>query len=152
MRVGINGDGTRLSGTLDHLRWISALAVLVGHAREVLFVPHFPPDALPVWAKALYFVTNFQKEAVIVFFVLSGVLIGGKLMEYAAEPVFPLGRYAVERLTRLYVVLLPALALSLLPLVSGACIGSAGAWLARHGAGPTCRLVTTDCGRSSRAG
>lgn len=119
-----------LSGALDHLRWISALAVLVGHAREMLFVPHVPVGSLPAWAKALYFLTNFQKEAVIVFFVLSGVLIGGKLMEYAAQPVFPLARYAVERLTRLYVVLLPALALSMLPLASGACTGSAGAWLA----------------------
>ncbi|MBC7908352.1 MAG: acyltransferase [Rhodospirillaceae bacterium] len=119
-----------LSTTLDHLRWVSALAVLLGHAREVLFVPHFPPGALPVWAKALYFLTNFQKEAVIVFFVLSGVLIGGKLMDYAARPAFPLGRYAIERLTRLYVVLLPALALSLLPLLTGACTGSVGAWLA----------------------
>lgn len=118
-----------LSGALDHLRWISALAVLFGHAREVLFIPDIPPAQLPLWAKLFYGLTNFQKEAVVVFFVLSGVLIGGKLMDYAARPEFPLARYATERLTRLYVVLLPALALSLLPLISGACTGSVGAWL-----------------------
>lgn len=120
-----------LSGVLDHLRWLSAVAVLLGHAREVLFVRDFPLQDLPVWAKLFYGVTNFQKEAVVVFFVLSGVLVGGKLVDYAAQPEFPVGRYAVERLTRLYVVLLPALALSLVPLLSGACAaGGMGAWLA----------------------
>lgn len=116
-----------MSDLLDHLRWLSALTVLLGHARELLFPPFEQVEAPSVAVRLFYFLTNFQKEAVIVFFVLSGILICAKLGDYSRRSVFPVGRYVLDRLTRLYVVLLPAVLVALVPLATGAC-PSDGVW------------------------
>jgi peptidoglycan/LPS O-acetylase OafA/YrhL len=118
------------SATLDHVRWLSAFVVLCGHARNSLFLPYAAAPDLGVAGQAFYLLTNLQNEAVVCFFVISGLLIGGKLLDYAGRRDFPTRRYMIDRVTRLYVVLLPALALSGGVAVLGICESEGAAeWL-----------------------
>jgi peptidoglycan/LPS O-acetylase OafA/YrhL len=103
----------RLSAALDHVRWISAFAVLFGHIRAELFAPYSAlSDPGPVLA-AFYAATTLPAEAVVCFFVISGTLVGGRCLVHLCDDPRQYRRYAVDRLTRLYVVLVPAVALTL---------------------------------------
>lgn len=62
---------------------------------------------------AVFFaVTRAGTEWVLVFFVLSGFLVGGKVIERVAAGDFDLNMYVVDRLSRIWVPLVPALAWS----------------------------------------
>ncbi|MCA9519238.1 MAG: acyltransferase [Myxococcales bacterium] len=111
--------GSRASTTLDAVRALAAFVVLIGHARN-LFVVDYPellaaggrPSA-PLYG--FYFVTSLGHQAVLVFFVLSGFFIGqAVLSRHAPGSRWSWSHYLVDRVSRLYVVLLPALALTLL--------------------------------------
>ena len=56
--------------------------------------------------------TSFGHDAVVVFFVLSGYLISGSILKDIRTGTWSWGRYLVNRLTRLYVVLVPGLLLT----------------------------------------
>jgi len=56
-----------------------------------------------------YALTRAGTEWVLVFFVLSGFLVGGKLIERLGNNTFNLRGYAIDRITRIWVPLLPAL-------------------------------------------
>jgi peptidoglycan/LPS O-acetylase OafA/YrhL len=63
----------------------------------------------------LYAPANCGSPAVFWFFVISGYLVGGSVIaEIAQTSSFDFRRYLINRMTRLYVVLLPALALGAL--------------------------------------
>ncbi|CUW39911.1 putative Acyltransferase family protein [Magnetospirillum sp. XM-1] len=118
------------SALLDHVRWLSALTVLCGHARNALFLPYGENLAPGPLEWLFYALTNMQNEAVVCFFVISGLLIGGKLLDYAEQPAFPVRRYVIDRLSRLYLVLLPALVLSAIPAAFGFCeVRGSAEWL-----------------------
>lgn len=61
--------------------------------------------------QVLYFLTGFGHQAVIVFFVLSGFLISSTILRSHILGKWSWRHYAVNRATRLYVVLLPGLLL-----------------------------------------
>jgi peptidoglycan/LPS O-acetylase OafA/YrhL len=104
----------RTSAHLDWIRGISALAVMVGHVRGLFFVD-YPDLANPsLLNRALYAVTGFGHQAVIVFFVLSGYFIGTSVYESVESRRWSWRIYLVNRLTRLQLVLLPALMLGFL--------------------------------------
>ena len=111
IEVGYRPDllNPNLSRWLDHFRWISALMVAASHLRNMLM-----PDAahLGPLAAVFYFFTLFAEQAVVVFFVLSGLLVGGVILRGAREGRFAPAKYAVDRASRLYVALVPALVLS----------------------------------------
>lgn len=95
-------------------RWMAALVVVLAHLRAILFVGW---DALPAGAHNIavatfYALTSFSHEAVIVFFVLSGFLVGGVNFDRALRGRFDAGSYGIDRFTRIYVTLLPALVLT----------------------------------------
>lgn len=98
-----------LSRWLDHFRWIAALMVAASHLRNMLM-----PDAahLGPLAAIFYFFTLFAEQAVVVFFVLSGLLVGGVIVRGVRECQFMPHKYAVDRASRLYVALVPVLILS----------------------------------------
>ena len=98
---------SRASVHLDCLRGISALAVLAGHARSLFLVDYAHVAAPEFLTRSLYFATALGHQAVVVFFVLSGLLVGSAVVRGASD--WHWKGYAVDRLCRLYVVLLPAL-------------------------------------------
>jgi peptidoglycan/LPS O-acetylase OafA/YrhL len=101
------------SAALDDLNWMRGLAavnVLAGHVRGAFFV-ELPPGG-SLLAKVAYLLTGFGHQAVVVFFVLSGFFIGTSVIGTTRDGTWSWQRFALRRFTRLYVVLLPALALT----------------------------------------
>ncbi|SRR5579871_1138727 len=102
------------SAHLDIVRGISALAVMAGHLRALFLVDYSDiRGTRGLFEKALYFLTGFGHESVMVFFVLSGLFIGPAAWEAITSGRWSWKRYAVNRLTRLYIVLIPALLLTM---------------------------------------
>ncbi|MBA4067426.1 MAG: hypothetical protein C0501_27695, partial [Isosphaera sp.] len=107
------GRDTVFSGWLDVFRGLAAFAVLFGHARA-LFIRSADGGPCPLAARGLYLLSGFGHQAVMVFFVLSGYLVGGTVVRAVRGGRWSWGRYLLQRGTRLYVVLIPALLLTLL--------------------------------------
>lgn len=99
--------------SLDMIRTVAAVLVVVGHARGYLLIPHAESQGGAVNA-VLYAVTGLANGAVMVFFVLSGFLVGGKAVKGWKSGMFEWRRYLVDRTVRLWIVLLPALVLTLI--------------------------------------
>jgi peptidoglycan/LPS O-acetylase OafA/YrhL len=105
---------TQASALLDLMRGLAALLVLGEHWRNLLFVDY---RQVSLHKKALllpYLLTAAGHQAVIVFFVLSGYLIGGSVFRSLRSGTWSLGIYFTHRLVRLWLVLLPGLLLGLL--------------------------------------
>lgn len=98
---------------LDMARGLAALAVAFGHARAFFFVDFSSVASPGLFSKLFYFLTGLGHQAVVVFFVLSGYFIGGAVANSAEEGRWSWKRYGINRLCRLWVVLLPALVLTL---------------------------------------
>ncbi len=108
---------------LNAARAIAAITVVVDHVRNLLFVdaPDLGPHAGGA-AVLVYALTGFGHQAVMVFFVLSGYLVGGSVLQAWRRGSWSWSEYLVRRLSRLWTVLIPALALC-------AAVDSAGMWL-----------------------
>jgi peptidoglycan/LPS O-acetylase OafA/YrhL len=98
--------------TMNWLRGLAAVAVLVGHTRG-LFMQDFGELRSPSipW-KVFYLLSALGHEAVVVFFILSGFLVGSTVLAQIAERRWEFRDYFLRRLTRLYVVLVPGLILT----------------------------------------
>jgi peptidoglycan/LPS O-acetylase OafA/YrhL len=96
---------------LDLLRGLSALAVCLGHLRALFFVD-FERAQPGLLGKLFYFFTGFGHQAVIVFFVLSGFFIIRTIDQSRADGRWAVYDYSVSRLSRLWLVLAPALILT----------------------------------------
>jgi peptidoglycan/LPS O-acetylase OafA/YrhL len=101
---------------LDLSRWAAAALVFVGHLRNPLFLsyPNLPAEDRNLIVQGWYFVTGWFGSAVIVFFVISGFLVGGIGLAKLQAWTFDLVAYAIDRTSRLYVAFLPALLLTVL--------------------------------------
>ena len=100
------------SSVLDAARWMAALCVVTAHASSRILVPFQELGDAPLLAHAFYAVNGFGHTAVVVFFVLSGYLVGGKGVVAAAQGRFDTRSYLAARVARLHAVLLPALLLT----------------------------------------
>ncbi|PNH85230.1 acyltransferase [Arthrobacter sp. AFG20] len=100
------------NAALNVVRTVSALLVVIGHARGWLFVPLEQVDG-SVALKALYAMTSIGHGAVLVFFVLSGYFVGGSVIKASRGGYFSWKAYGITRLVRLWIVLAPALILTL---------------------------------------
>ncbi len=96
----------------DFLRAMSALLVLSGHTRAQFFFKPYMPEQPGFFSKLFYFMTGLQHEAVVIFFVLSGFLIGGSLVDSMQRGSFDLVRYLIARFVRIYIVFIPALVIT----------------------------------------
>ncbi|HEX8393772.1 MAG TPA: acyltransferase family protein [Longimicrobium sp.] len=105
-----------VSERLDLIRGVAALVVMWNHLRAALFVEYPAVQAAHAGlaARLVYFATGFGHAAVVVFFVLSGLLISASVLRAVEEGRWSWGWYASQRLTRLYVVLVPTLVLGAL--------------------------------------
>jgi peptidoglycan/LPS O-acetylase OafA/YrhL len=106
---------------LDALRGFAAFSVLLNHLRDALFVDYAAIARHNPLTSAAYLVSGLGRQWVIVFFVLSGYLVGGSVLRSVGSGRWSWRAYLLARLSRLYVVLLPALLL-----------GGALDWLGMH--------------------
>ena len=105
---------------LDAIRGAAAMIVLLGHTRELFFssITGTPTTTEGQTArlqtgqqlanKQVDYVT-IGNEAVIIFFVLSGYLVGGSAIRDFKAGRWSWKKYLTKRATRLWIVLLPAL-------------------------------------------
>lgn len=108
---------------LDAVRGLAALAVFLGHGRAMFLSKRAAPTspsplastfsttAAPAADQAVGDFETVGHEAVIVFFVLSGFFVGGSVVRAFRRQNFSWSRYTFQRLTRLWIVLIPALLL-----------------------------------------
>lgn len=107
------GDDTCQSLLISLLRGLCAIQVAAAHLRAEFF-PGLRAIAEPSLAyQGLAFFTGFAHQAVVLFFLISGWLVGGSLMAKIGRPQ-ALQAYAIDRLSRLWTVLIPTFLLMLL--------------------------------------
>jgi peptidoglycan/LPS O-acetylase OafA/YrhL len=88
------------------LRGVAALQVAAAHLRAEVFPSLRSLADPPVYYQGLAFITGFAHQAVVVFFLISGWLVGGSLLNKLGQPR-AVRSYAIDRVTRLWTVLLP---------------------------------------------
>lgn len=98
---------------LDLLRGMAAFLVLIGHLRSITFVDFNQLEHPGIFTKSFYFITSLGHEAVMIFFVLSGFFIIKSIVETIGTGKWSWKNYAVNRLSRLWVVLIPGLLLGM---------------------------------------
>src|SRR5687768_6838090 len=109
-----SSKSSSLSEWLDLFRWTAAVLVVITHTatRTVTPIAAVPLDDRSTIPLVYTFAAGFAHEAVIVFFVISGYLVGGGLYFHQRKHErLDVAVYATKRLTRLLVVILPTLAL-----------------------------------------
>src|SRR5215217_3717130 len=84
---------------MNLLRGIASLQVAAAHLRSELYPGLRGLDEPGVPYMALAFLTGFAHQAVIVFFLISGWLVGGSLLNRIGQPC-ALRSYAIDRITR----------------------------------------------------
>lgn len=124
---------------LDALRGLAALLVVFGHTRGLFFNTSLtggapgPKVALSSTSIAIEPQLSIPFEphitighaAVVIFFVLSGYLVGGSALKSISSGGWSWSTYLIKRLVRLWLVLVPAV-------IIGLCIDNIGYyWLAR---------------------
>jgi peptidoglycan/LPS O-acetylase OafA/YrhL len=94
------------------LRGAAAIQVAAAHLRSEFYPGLRTLADPPLWYQLLAFLTGFAHQAVVVFFLISGWLVGGSLLNKFGKPD-ALKLYAIDRLTRLWTVLVPTFLLVL---------------------------------------
>jgi peptidoglycan/LPS O-acetylase OafA/YrhL len=106
-----------LSRFLDACRWVGALLVLAIHASnafinlsDIMKAPH----EAPVYVWWFFVCFEFGHQAIVGFFVISGYLVGGAAIAHLLKRETFLTEYLIHRFARVYIVLVPAVALTAL--------------------------------------
>ena len=102
----------RLSSVLDFWRWAAAWIVVAYHLRQLLLPPVIDYSGMRVMLLPFVTISEFGHQAVMLFFVISGFLVGGLTLKGAGKRGFSLTDYGIKRFSRIYVVLIPALLLT----------------------------------------
>lgn len=96
---------------LDALRAVAAFSVLLNHWRDANFIDYSSLGHHNALLAVGYLLAGLGHQWVIVFFVMSGYLVGGSVLNSFARGKWSWRAYLLARLTRLLIVLLPALIL-----------------------------------------
>ncbi|EDM29042.1 hypothetical protein LNTAR_14537 [Lentisphaera araneosa HTCC2155] len=102
------------SGMFDAFRWVAALVVLLCHARSMFYGSYSDIENPTILDTTFYIITLFWHQAVIIFFVLSGYFIGSSVLASVTEGKFNWTTYLINRMSRLYIVLIPILLITAL--------------------------------------
>jgi peptidoglycan/LPS O-acetylase OafA/YrhL len=97
---------------LNTLRAAAAIIVCLGHVRGYILVPR--AEITGAFNEGMYALTSLGHGAVMVFFVLSGYFVGGSVIRGRRRDTFRWADYLISRSFRLWVVLIPALLLTLI--------------------------------------
>jgi peptidoglycan/LPS O-acetylase OafA/YrhL len=94
------------------MRWVSAMLVVIAHTAN-LMVARLIDTPISLRSPYLYFwtfIAGFGHQAVTIFYILSGFLVGGPLLSVIQrEGAIPWRRYFTDRVVRIYLVLIPSL-------------------------------------------
>lgn len=104
-----------LSQMLYAARWLGMLLVLGVHASAAFInFNALRPETTPLFIAAWRFTVNYAygRQAVIGFFVMSGFLVGGPVLARLKSQKSFLRAYFVHRMVRIYMVVIPAIALT----------------------------------------
>lgn len=115
------GENAQQSLLISALRGLAALQVAAAHLRAEIYPGLRTLEEPSLAYIGLAFITGFAHQAVVVFFLISGWLVGGSLMNRFGKP-HAVAHYAIDRFTRLWTVLVPTL---LLTLAIGLLVGAA---------------------------
>ena len=98
---------------LDLIRFLAAFEVMLCHYRGFFFVEYglLPVEQQNIFSQIFYFTTRLGEEAVLIFFVLSGLLVGGKALEKTRLGTFNIKSYAIDRFVRIMLPLISVLLL-----------------------------------------
>lgn len=104
----------RHSILIDWLRFLAAFGVLLRHTRPDHWVAYsdlqLESHGPATWI--FFFLLKICHESVVIFFVLSGYLVGGKVIRDCVTKRFNPGDFFRDRSTRIYIPLIPALVLT----------------------------------------
>lgn len=110
------GISNVVSDWLDLARGLAAVEVLAFHSYQLMFMEKLPDESYGPAIRAVYSmlwaISANGPAAVLVFFVLSGYLVGGPALVRSSQGRLNAVDYFSARLSRLYLVLLPALTIS----------------------------------------
>lgn len=98
---------------VNWIRGICAILVVLGHARNFYPFRDFTRSGdISGLNSALLMPTALAMESVSIFFLISGFLVGGQVWRNVSVRNFKWNRFLADRLTRLWVVLIPGLFVS----------------------------------------
>ena len=89
---------------LDLIRGLAAFFVVLQHSRNMFFVDYAEVHSHSLFVKAFYFLCGFGYQAVIIFFVLSGCVVGRMPIIARRNSSWSRNNYLFDRLTRLWVL------------------------------------------------
>ena len=92
---------------MDAMRALAAALVAISHIRD-LFMQNYTGNE-GILVKVFYFVTGFGHAGVVIFFVLSGFWIAKSVARRVVSPDPFWSAFLIDRLSRLWLVLLPVL-------------------------------------------
>ena len=125
-----------LSDWLDLARGLAAVEVLAFHSYQLMFMERLPgPDydpAIRLAYSVFWTLSGHGGEAVLVFFVLSGYLVGGPALVRCLHGKLSAVDYFSARLARLYIVVIPALIISFCAYISARQLPGWGDFVASH--------------------
>lgn len=96
---------------LDFLRSLAALQVFISHSRTLFFADYGDVANPNLVLRLFYFLTGLGRESVVIFFVLSGFFISASIFKARQSGKWSWQPYLINRLSRLYIVFIPALIL-----------------------------------------
>ena len=100
------------SGTSDFLnasRWIAAFLVVFNHVFNISVADYYDIPDRSLFLRGLHYLSGFGHISVIVFFVISGFLVGGRAILRFPHQGFSVTDYFLHRFSRIYTVFIPAL-------------------------------------------
>jgi peptidoglycan/LPS O-acetylase OafA/YrhL len=125
-----------LSDWLDLARGLAAVEVLAFHSYQLMFLEQLPrPDydpAIRLAYSVFWALSGHGGEAVLVFFVLSGYLVGGPALVRCFQGKLSAIDYFSARLARLYIVVIPALTVSFCAYISARQLAGWQGFVASH--------------------
>lgn len=101
---------------LDAMRAAAAQAVVLGHLYQLFFFGSHAGQESPITTalhSVIIRISSYSHDAVMVFFVLSGYLVGGSALKAIHDRNFAFGNFLRDRLARLWTVVLPTLLVTL---------------------------------------
>jgi peptidoglycan/LPS O-acetylase OafA/YrhL len=111
---------------INMLRGCAALLVMAGHLRSYVFANLGSLDHPNLAIKLFYGITGLGHQAVVIFFAMSGYLVGGKVVQQMISGHWSWSSYLLRRLTRLWIVIVPALAATFVIDHVGMALGGVG--------------------------